>query len=259
MAQIEWAKLFKDAAEGPKFDVLPNGDYPLEVKKVDVKPTAKGETMFAMQCAVLNGPHAKRIIFHNLTVPGASAENGQARAAYFINDLKTIGLTQQFIDAQPQADQIAQALLGKTFIAQLDQREYPPNSGTMRNNVKRMKKAPAGLAAPGAAAPIPAPAPPAPAQGYAPPAPQAAPAPPQPVAQPQAAQPPQPVQQQYAQPAPQAAPVPQPVPVQQAAPAPSPVPAPDQQYAQPEYAQPAAQPVAQQGAPELPASPFGPQ
>lgn len=261
-APISWGDLLKAAESGPKFDVLPVGDYNMEITETDVKQTRNGETMFAMKCKVLVGPYAGRIIFHNLTVPNPSAENASIRAGYFLNDLKLLGLSQAFIDSQPQPAQLVAALANKQFIGQLDQREYPKDSGTMRNNIKRIKKAPNGGAAgamPGALPPAPAAAPPAPAPAYAPPAPQAAPqpqfAPPQPQFAPPAPQPVAEQPQQYAQPqAPQQAP-PAPQPVAAAAP---PAPAPEQ-YAAPAAPAPAPTAPVAADAPELPASPFGPQ
>lgn len=49
----------------PSFDVLPAGNYPLVVKKVEGKKTSKGGVMVKFQFAVEDGPHRGRVIFQN--------------------------------------------------------------------------------------------------------------------------------------------------------------------------------------------------
>jgi hypothetical protein len=227
MAGIAWGKILADAASGPNYDPLPIGKYDMQVTKVEVKTTKNGEVMFSYQAAVQTGPHTKRVLFGNLVVPGATAANGAQRAGFFIRDLKNLGLSQEFVDSQPQPDAIAAALVGRYFVAQVEQREW---QGDTKNEIKRILKAPAvtGPPAPGGYT-----APPAPAAPAAAPAPAVAPVPPAAPPAPAAAAPPAPA-------AAPAAPAPTP-----AAPAPAAVPA-------------AAPPAASPGeVPTLPPSPFG--
>lgn len=247
---IPWGQLMKDAKENPAADFtpMPPGEYACKITKVEVTKTkTQGETMFRMQAKVETGPLANRVTFPNIIVPGPTAQ--PKRAGYFINDLKSCGLTDTFIQAQPTIQQIADALHGKYVNVELEDGVY---QGKKTSNVKRLKPATmvGGGAPSGAPAPAPSAAPPAPT--YAPPA--AAP-------QPQAA--PQPIQYQPQQPPapqPQAAPpaaAPQPQYQAPAAEAPAPQAAPEQ----PVYAPPAAapteapQPSVQSAAPQQPEAP----
>lgn len=248
---IPWGQLMKDAKENPAadFSPMPPGEYATKITKVEVTKTkTQGETMFRMQAKVETGPLANRTVFPNIIVPGPTAQ--PKRAGYFINDLKTVGLSEAFIQAQPTIQQIADALLGKFVICELEDGMY---QGKKTSNVKRLKPASALLGGGGAAPAAPQAAPPA-AQ-YAPPA-----------AAPQAAPAPQPIQ--YQPPQPQAAP---PAPAPMAAPAPQPQAAPEpQQYQAPEAPAaapqappappapaptPAPQPVVEPAAPQQPESP----
>lgn len=202
---IPWSQLMKDAKENPAADYspLPAGDYQTQISKVEVTKTQKaGETMFKMQAKVLTGPHTNRITFPNIIIPGPTAK--PQRAGYFLNDLKACGISQVFLDQQPQVQQISDALLGKYVIVQLEDAMY---NGEKRSNVKRLKPATSG--APSGAPSGPPPLPGAPS---GPPVPQyGAPQPPQGQPQPVQYQPSQqpqpPIQQpQYQQPAPPQAP-----------------------------------------------------
>ena len=274
MTGIAWGKILTDAAAGPSYDPIPNGKYDMQITSCEVKTTKAGEVMFSYKATVQNGAHAKRVLFGNIVVPGPTAANGAQRASFLIRDLKNLGLAQEFIDAQPQPEQIRAALEGRFFVATVEQREY---QGETKNEIKRINKAVAitGAPAPGGAgyaiAPVPGPppaaAPPAPAPaptplvapappGYAPPAAPAAPAPataPAPAAAPPAYAPPvTPPEPAAAPPAPVYAP-----PAEPAAPAYTPPPAaPEAPPAPPAAPAPVAPPAAAD-VPTLPPSPFG--
>lgn len=271
MTGIAWGKILTDAAAGPNYDPLPNGKYDMQITSCEVKTTKAGEVMFSYKATVQTGAHAKRVLFGNIVVPGPTAANGAQRSSFLIRDLKNLGLAQEFIDAQPQPEQVRTALEGRFFVATVEQREY---QGETRNEIKRINKAVAitGAPAPGGAgyaiAPVPGPppaaAPPAPAAaptplvapappGYAPPA---APAAPAPAAAPPAYAPPvTPPEPAAAPPAPAYVP-----PAEPAAPAYTPPPAapeaPPAPPAPPAAPAPAAAPAAAD-VPTLPPSPFG--
>lgn len=165
------------ANAGSGFDPLPPGDYDVEIVKSEAKQSSSGKTMFAVQMKVLNGPNANRVVWNQFVV---SPENPNA-LSYFFQHMAILGLDAQFFAANPPEATVASALVGRRCTVTLDQRTW---QGTIRNNVKSLKKlagVPAAPAAPAAAPAAPAPAPAAPAAAPAPapvPEPPATPQPP---------------------------------------------------------------------------------
>jgi hypothetical protein len=200
----------------------------MEIKDSKFKPTAKGNPMWMITAKVVGGPHNNRQVWDNIVLtpdsPGA--------LGYFFAKMKAVGLPQEYFKQHPTNEQIAEAMKGRRFRAQVGFRTY---QGEKKNEIQKYFPAqdgatpaapggaPAAPAAPPVAAAPPMPAaapPPAPAAPPAPPqaAPPAPPAPPAPAPQPQAAPPAPPAQDPWA--------------AQPAAPA-APAPAAPQQYEQP--------------------------
>lgn len=239
MSSIQWGQLLKDAASVPGFEPVPAGDYLCQVIKVETTTTSRSEVMFKYQAKIQSGPHKDRVLFSNIVVPGPGAKdpskNGQ-RFQFLIRDLKNFGITQEFLNAQPEPSQIESELMHKFAMLKIKQVVY---DGDLKNEVDRIKKAPAGAGAGPAAG------------GIAPPPPAAAPAPPvqytpQPVPAPAPAAP-APAPAPAEAPAPAAAPAAPPV-------APAEAPAPPAAAPQEAPVAPAPQPT---DAPVLPPSPFG--
>lgn len=179
MSQLNWGELISEAAEagGGSYDPLPDGEYEFKVIEASATTTQTGKPMFKVTAEVQTGAHAKRRVWDNLVI---SSENKTALSIFF-NKMKALGLTEEYFRQNPPGDQVASAMLNRTFRGQVGSRVW---NGDTRNELKRYAPiAPAGIptSAPvaAAAAPAPAPAPaPSPAAAAAP-APAPAPAAPE--------------------------------------------------------------------------------
>lgn len=217
MATRSWKDLVKDAGDVTTFSALPDGPYNFKVLEAKVQKTSSDKTMFVVKAEVQDGPHAKRLVWDNITV----TEDNPKAMGFFFGKMAALGLTPENFfsrlseDADESDRQIAAALPGRYFRGLVGHREW---KGVTKNDISRYlpagaASAPMPTAAPAYAAPAPQAAPPmAPAPQAAPP--MAAPAP---VAAPVYAAPPAPVAPPVAAPAPVAV---APAPV---APAPAPV------------------------------------
>lgn len=229
-----WSERRKEAdAEGAKFAPLVPDRYSFVIVD-DAKVEEKdGNARFKINPAVESGERAKARVFHTFYV-----SEKPAGMRYFFEQMDAVGLGNDFFDRDPSNEQIAKALKGRRFTAEVFNDEWEG-----KVNQKLRKFAPAVGSAPAAGGPGAGPAGPA-AQGPGPaaqsfgqaPVQQAAPT--QQFAQPQAQQF-APVQQQapaqqYAQPLQQAAPL-------QQAPA-------QEQYSQPVQQAPVAPQPQQQAA-----------
>jgi hypothetical protein len=219
-----WSERRKEAdAEGAKFAPLQPDRYSFVIVDAAKIEEKDGNARFKINPAVESGPRAKARVFHTFYI-----SDKPAGMRYFFEQMDALGLGQLF-DGEPSNEQIAQALLGRRFTAEVFNEEW---EGKVNQKLKKFAppvgSAPAAGPGGGGFAPSAGPAPVAQTFGQAPI--QQAPA---------AQQFAQPVQQQAAQPVQQFAqqPVQQVAPVQQAPVA--------QQYAQPVQQAPvAAQPVA---------------
>ena len=226
MAQLN----FNAAGVEPQkpFEALPTGWYNVQIVKSEIKPTKAGTGAYlSLKMTVIDGPHAKRVLFTNLNV---SNPNPIAQE-----------IAQQQLSAICHATGViqvndSQELHGKPFQCRAVQ--TPPENGRDAGNDIKGFKAIDGAAPAGAVA--------APAPDWANAAPGAQPAAAAPVAQPQpVAAPAQPIPQQVhpvAQPAAAVAPA-QPA---QATPAPAPVAQPAAVAPAPATPAPVAQPAAAQ-------------
>lgn len=100
----------------PSFDVLPAGNYPLCVKSIKRKDTSKGGVMVALQLVVEDGPHAKRVIFHNINkIASPEAREKDPKKA---DQSEKIGEAQlsKLMDVCGVAGGKPSALVGQSFI-----------------------------------------------------------------------------------------------------------------------------------------------
>lgn len=175
MSSLNWGELISEAAEagGGSYDPLPDGEYEFKVIEASATTTQTGKPMFKVTAEVQTGAHAKRRVWDNLVI---SSENKTALSIFF-NKMKALGLTEDYFRQNPPGDQVASAMLNRTFRGQVGSRVW---NGDTRNELKRYAPvAAAGIpaSAPVAAAAAAAPAPaPAPAPAAAAPAPAPAPA-----------------------------------------------------------------------------------
>ena len=158
MSTLNWGELMREAkASGgvSSYEPLPDGDYELKVLESVIKTTSTGKLMFSTKNEIQGGAHARRLVWDNLVV---SNDNSSAMGIFF-GKMGSLGLGQPFFDQEPSTEQIAAAMVGRTFRGTLGTKEY---QGKKSNEIRRYM--PAGLAVGSptpavASAPAPAPAP----------------------------------------------------------------------------------------------------
>lgn len=174
MGTLNWGDLVADAGTTGDFSALPEGDYDLKIIEASVGESSGGKTMFKIKAEVQTGASKGRLLWDNLVVSPESP----AALGFFFRKLAALGLNSDYLRQNPSTDQIAAALLNRSFKGKVVIRKY---QGQDKNNIDLY--APASGAGvtfqPAAAAPAAAPAPaPAPAPvAAAPVAPAAPPAP----------------------------------------------------------------------------------
>jgi hypothetical protein len=206
MADIPWDDLM-DAAGSSDYAPIPQGDYDLKIIETEATTSSTDKPMWKVTTAVMNGPHEGRKVWtqQTLTMDNADALN------VFFRQMAAAGLTAEFFKTKPNNQQIADALMGRTFRGKVTIREW---NGVPRNNIKQWNPMGAGSAGapPGAGtgAPPPPPAASAPPAAAGPPPPAAAPPAPAATAPPAAAAPAAAAAPPPPPAAPPAAPVPEP-------------------------------------------------
>lgn len=206
-----WSDRRKEAdAEGAKFAPLQPDRYSFVIVDAAKVEEKDGNPRFKINPAVEVGERAKARVFHTFYV-----SDKPAGMRYFFEQMDALGLDQSFFDRDPSNEEIAAALKGRRFTAEVYNDEWEGKvNQKLRKFTPPVGSAPMGGSAPAAQA---GPGPVAQTFGQAP-TPQAAPTP------------------QFQQPVQQQAPAQQyaPQPVQQVAQAQAP-----QQYAQPQQQAPA--------------------
>lgn len=187
MPAQSWKDLMNQAEEGAKeFAILDPGMYSFVIKDAaKVGQTAKENPKFTINPSVESGPRANARVFHDFVV----SDNAFAMKNFFFGDLATLGLGAEFFNQNPTEQQIAQALQGRRFVAEVFHEEGNNGKTYARlRNFAGATSAPPGAGVPGglpSAAPIQAAGAPAPVVQ----APVAAPGPWDTVPAPQAAAP----------------------------------------------------------------------
>ena len=142
MSTRSWADLVKDAGDVSTFSPIPDGIYDFKVIEAVVKTTGKGKTMFTVKAEVQTGPHAKRLVWDNLTV---SPESTSAMG-FFFRKMAAMGLTaENFFSREPSDDQVAAALVGRYFRGKVGHSEY---NGNPRNDIVGYSPVTAGSSIP---------------------------------------------------------------------------------------------------------------
>lgn len=185
-----WAELMKEASEAPQksgFTPLEPGIYSFVVKEpATIGKTNNGDDKFTINPSVEAGERANARVFHSFNV---ITSNPGVLQRYFFDDLAKLGLDASFFNTNPSNEQIAKALQGKRFTAEV----FKSDSGHM--NLRNF--APAGPPPASAQQGVPSPVPTAQAQAPAPQQqPQAAPEAPQAAQEPAQPQPPAQSQEQ---------------------------------------------------------------
>lgn len=155
-----WKELMNKAEEGAKeFTPLDPGMYAFVIKEpAKVGQTAKENPKFTINPSVESGPRANARVYHDFIV----SDSPYAMKNFFFGDLAILGLGPVFFDSNPTEQQIAQALQGRRFVAEVFHEEG--NNGKtyarLRNFGAPTGAAPAagvpgGLGAPAASAGVP--------------------------------------------------------------------------------------------------------
>jgi hypothetical protein len=105
------------ANEGAKeFAILEEGMYNFVVKEpAKAGTTGKNHPKFTINPSVESGERANARVWHDFSITDSAYVN----KTFFFGDLATLGLGPSFFETNPSPDQIAGALQGKRFVAQV--------------------------------------------------------------------------------------------------------------------------------------------
>lgn len=117
MPAQSWKDLMNQAEEGAKeFALLDPGMYSFVIKDAaKVGQTSKENPKFTINPSVESGPRANARVFHDFIV----SDSAYAMKNFFFGDLAILGLNASFFDQNPTEQQIAQALQGRRFVAEV--------------------------------------------------------------------------------------------------------------------------------------------
>lgn len=145
-----WKDLMEEANESVKgFAPLENAHYSFVVKDAaKLGQTGKGHPKFSINPSVESGPRENARIWHDFNV----TDSGYAMKKFFFDDLAALGLGPSFFDTNPSPEQIAQALQGRRFVAEVYDDEG--NDGVTRKKLRNFSP-PVGAAPASAQAGVP--------------------------------------------------------------------------------------------------------
>jgi hypothetical protein len=117
MPAKSWKDLMNDAEKGAKeFEIVAEGPYTFVIKEpAKVGQTSKENPKFTIKASIESGERANALVFHDFIV----SDSPYAMKNFFFGDLAILGLNSSFFDTNPSEQQIAQALLGKRFTAEV--------------------------------------------------------------------------------------------------------------------------------------------
>ena len=117
MPAQSWKDLMNKAEEGAKeFTPLDPGMYSFVIKEpAKIGQTSKENPKFTINPSVESGPRANARVFHDFIV----SDSAYAMKNFFFGDLAILGLNASFFDQNPTEQQIAQALQGRRFVAEV--------------------------------------------------------------------------------------------------------------------------------------------
>lgn len=117
MPAINWKTLMDTTEkEAKEFEILGEGMYAFFIKDAaKVGETSKGNPKFTINPTVESGPRANARVFHDFIV----SDSAYAMKNFFFGDLAILGLNATFFETNPDENQIAQALQGRRFTAEV--------------------------------------------------------------------------------------------------------------------------------------------
>lgn len=148
MPAQSWKDLMNQAEEGAKeFAILDPGMYSFVVKDAaKVGQTSKENPKFTINPSVESGPRANARVFHDFIV----SDSHYAMKNFFFGDLAILGLGAEFFNQNPTEQQIAQALQGRRFVAEVFHEEGNNGKTYARlRNFAAPTSAPPGAGVPG--------------------------------------------------------------------------------------------------------------
>jgi hypothetical protein len=147
MPAMDWKTLMNAAEEGAKeFALLDEGMYSFVIKDAaKVGQTSKENPKFSINPSVESGERANARVWHDFSV----SDSAYAMKNYFFGELAALGLGPDFFDTNPTEQQIAQALQGRRFVAEVYHEDG--NDGKKRAKIRNLQP-PTG-AAPSAGVP----------------------------------------------------------------------------------------------------------
>lgn len=147
MPAASWKDLMNKAEEGAKeFAILDEGMYSFVIKEpAKVGETGKGNPKFTINPSVESGPRANARVFHDFVV----SDSPFAMKNFFFGDLAILGLGVEFFNQNPTEQQIAQALQGRRFTAQLKHEKVGEKTYVRLSNFSGPTSAPPGAGVPG--------------------------------------------------------------------------------------------------------------
>lgn len=155
MTTIPFGQLIADAeAEGFSNEVLPIGEYDVEVAGANAGTSQGGKPQIGVRFKVLAGPYAGKSFWDNLTL---TTDNPKA-VAVFLRKMGQLGVSTDFIKTQTSVDVLAGAIqIGKQYHVVHGHRTFNGKTYADIKSVKALETAVA--AAPAVAAPVAAVAP----------------------------------------------------------------------------------------------------
>jgi hypothetical protein len=124
-----WSALLDEAGDTGSFEVLPAGDYDLRVAKAEATQSGNGKLMFKLTNEVTAGPHKGRRVWSNLVL---TVDNPTALGIFF-RQMAAIGISKSYFEGDPSDAQVADALTGREFRAQVAVKQWQGND---RNEIK---------------------------------------------------------------------------------------------------------------------------
>lgn len=150
MARQSWREL-RDRV--PEKKILPAGKYDAKVTKATATESAKGKMQYKLTFTIDGGPHNGEPLSNTITL---SPEN-ETTLRYFFRDLAALGITEEFLDSNPEPEQVAAAMVGVAVSLTVEIGEWLDEP---RNEVKGIRStgavrhlATAGIPAPAATKP----------------------------------------------------------------------------------------------------------
>lgn len=127
---IDFKSLYDEAGR-----LMPPGWYDCIVVESTVARSSTNKPMIKVKMVVETGPRKGNTLFNQFVV---SADNPSAMRMFF-NNMKHFGMDASFWGSNPTVEMIAQQLQGRRIRAEVVHREWPANSGVMRENVNAMQ------------------------------------------------------------------------------------------------------------------------